>query len=73
MSVTEKFVSKEWGAAPEDPREVVAWLDGHARKFGHFIGGEWKKPAEGKYFESTDPSTGEMLASGGAGDLARTC
>src|SRR5580704_17831479 len=63
MSVTEKFVSMEWGAAPEDPREVVAWLDGHARKFGHFIGGEWRKPAYGKYFASEDPSTGEVLAS----------
>jgi aldehyde dehydrogenase (NAD+) len=70
MSVTEKFVSMEWGAAPEDPREVVAWLDGHARKFGHFIGGEWRKPAEGKYFESTDPSTGDVLASVAQGSSA---
>jgi aldehyde dehydrogenase (NAD+) len=63
MSVTEKFVSMDWGPAPEDPREVVAWLDGHSRKFGHFIGAEWRKPTEGKYFESTDPSTGDVLAS----------
>src|ERR1700727_181439 len=70
MSVTEKFVSMEWGAAPEDPREVVAWLDGHARKFGHFIGGEWRKPADGKYFESEDPSTGEVLASVAQGTSA---
>jgi aldehyde dehydrogenase (NAD+) len=70
MSVTEKFVSMEWGAAPEDPREVVAWLDGHARKFGHFIGGEWRKPADGKYFESSDPSTGELLASVAQGSSA---
>ena len=70
MSVTEKFVSMEWGAAPEDPREVVAWLDGHARKFGHFIEGEWRKPADGKYFESSDPSTGELLASVAQGSSA---
>ena len=70
MSVTEKFVSMEWGAAPEDPREVVAWLDGHARKFGHFIGGEWRRPADGKYFESTDPSTGDVLASVAQGSSA---
>src|ERR1700742_867672 len=63
MSVTEKFVSMEWGPAPEDPREVVAWLDGHSRKFGHFIGGEGRKPAGGEYFERTDPSTGDVLAS----------
>jgi aldehyde dehydrogenase (NAD+) len=63
MSVTEKFVSMGWGAAPEDPREVVAWLDGHSRKFGHFVGGGWRAPKDGKYFESEDPSTGEVLAS----------
>ena len=60
----------EWGAAPEDPREVVAWLDGHSRKFGHFIGGGWRRPADGKYFESTDPSTGDVLASVAQGSSA---
>ena len=70
MSVTEKFVSMEWGAAPEDPREVVAWLNGHSRKFGHFIGGEWRAPKDGKYFESEDPSTGEVLASVAQGSSA---
>jgi aldehyde dehydrogenase (NAD+) len=70
MSVTEKFVSMEWGAAPEDSREVVTWLDAHSRKFGHFVGGEWRKPAEGKYFTSEDPSTGEVLASVAQGSSA---
>src|ERR1700722_8116548 len=70
MRVTEKFVSREWGAAPEDSREVVAWLDGHGRKFGHFIGGEWRAPADGKYFASEDPSTGEVLASVAQGSSA---
>jgi aldehyde dehydrogenase (NAD+) len=69
MSVTEKFVSMEWGAAPEDPGEVVTWLDGHSRKFGHFIGGEWRRPTEGKYFESEDPSTGDVLASVSQGSV----
>jgi aldehyde dehydrogenase (NAD+) len=62
MSVAEKFVGMEWGAAPEDPKEVLVWLDAHARRFGHFIGGAWVAPADGKYFESADPSTGERLA-----------
>jgi aldehyde dehydrogenase (NAD+) len=70
MSVTEKFVSMEWGAAPEDSREVVGWLDGHSRKFGHFIGGDWRKPTDGKYFESEDPSTGDVLASVAQGSSA---
>jgi aldehyde dehydrogenase (NAD+) len=70
MSIVEKFVSMEYGPAPEDPREAVVWLERHARRFGHFIGGAWHEPAEGKYFETTDPSTGEMLASVAQGSAA---
>ncbi len=70
MSVAEKFVGMEWGTAPEDPKEVLAWLDAHGRKFGHFIGGTWATPAEGKYFESADPSTGDALASVAQGSSA---
>src|SRR6202167_808214 len=70
MSVTEKFVSMEWGTAPEDPREGVTWLEAHSREIGHFIGGEWRAPTDGEYFESEDPSTGEMLASVAQGSSA---
>jgi len=63
MSIAEKFVSMEYGPAPEDPKEATAWLDRHARKFDLFIGGEWKAPAHGEYFDTTDPSSGEKLAS----------
>src|SRR6266478_1839846 len=62
MSVTENFLSMEYGPAPEDPREALAWLDRHARKLGHFIGGSFRPPAEGVYFDTLDPSTGEPLA-----------
>src|SRR5438445_8896660 len=62
MSVVEKFRSMEYGPAPEDPKESLAWLDSRQRRFGHFIGGEWRAPVEGKYFETADPSTGEKLA-----------
>jgi aldehyde dehydrogenase (NAD+) len=62
MSIVEKFVSMEYGPAPEDPREALVWLDRHKRRLGHFINGAWLAPAEGKYFDTTDPSTGETLA-----------
>ena len=52
MSIAEKFVAMEYGPAPEDPKEVLAWLDVHNRRFGHFIGGAWRQPAEGGYFET---------------------
>jgi aldehyde dehydrogenase (NAD+) len=62
MSIVEKFVTMDYGPAPEDPREAVAWLDKHKRRFGHFIGGNFQAPLEAKYFDTTDPSTTEKLA-----------
>src|SRR5689334_21890945 len=62
MSVVEKFGTMEYGPAPEDAKESTLWLEKRARKFGHFIRGEWQTPAEGKYFETSDPATGEKLA-----------
>jgi aldehyde dehydrogenase (NAD+) len=59
MSIAEKFVAMEYGPAPEDPKEVLTWLDHHSRRFGHFIDGGWRQPAEAGYFETTDPSTSE--------------
>lgn len=74
MSIVEKFMTMEYGPAPEDPREAVAWLDLHQRRFGHFIDGDWQAPAKGSYFETADPSTGENLATvaqGSAEDVDR--
>ena len=70
MSIVEKFMSMEYGPAPEDPREAVVWLERHARKMGHFIGGVWREPVEGQYFDTSDPSTGETLASVAQGSTA---
>jgi aldehyde dehydrogenase (NAD+) len=72
MSIAEKFVTMEYGPAPEDPKEAGAWLDRHGRRFGLFIGGVWQAPAAGEYFDTVDPSNGEKLASiaqGGAADV----
>jgi len=74
VSIVEKFMTMEYGSAPEDPREALAWLDRHQRRFGHFINGDWQAPASGTYFETADPSTGEKLATvaqGSAEDVDR--
>jgi len=60
----------EYGPAPEDAKDVLLWLDQHHRRFGHFIGGEWRQPAEGRFFDSIDPSTGETIASVAQGSSA---
>jgi aldehyde dehydrogenase (NAD+) len=70
MSVVEKFRTMEYGPAPEDPKESLLWLDHHNRKFGHFIDGAWRAPAEGKYFETSDPSAGTPLAEVAQGSAA---
>ncbi len=70
MSIAEKFVSMEYGPAPEDSKEVSEWLDRHGRRFAHFINGEWLPPAAGEYFETVDPSNGERLAAVAQGSAA---
>src|SRR5580692_5350249 len=70
MSIAEKFVSMEYGPAPEDPKEASSWLERHGRKFGLFIDGSWQAPAAGEYFDTLDPSTGEKLASVAQGSAA---
>jgi aldehyde dehydrogenase (NAD+) len=70
MSIAEKFVSMEYGPAPEDPKEATAWLERHRRRFELFIGGAWQAPAAGEYFDTIDPSTGEKLASVAQGSAA---
>src|ERR1700736_6222718 len=70
MSIAQKFVSMEYGPAPEDPREALAWLERHSRKLGHFINGAYQPPAEGQYFDTSDPSTGETLAKVAQGSAA---
>src|SRR5256886_10980583 len=70
MSIAQKFATMEYGPAPEDPREAVAWLDRHSRRLGHFINGAFCAPAEGQYFETNDPSSGEALAKAAQGSAA---
>ena len=70
MSIAEKFVTMEYGPAPEDAKEALSWLDHHKHRFGHFINGVWAAPSTGKYFDTTDPSTGEKLASVAEGSAA---
>lgn len=70
MSIIEKFVSMEYGPAPEDPKEALAWLDRSGRRLAHFIDGEWSAPVAGQYFDTVDPSNGEKLASVAQGSAA---
>ena len=70
MSIAEKFAAMEYGPALEDAKEALTWLDQHSRRFGHFINGTWLEPSAGEYFDTTDPSTGDKLASVAQGSPA---
>ena len=70
MSIAEKFVSMEYGPAPEDPKEAISWLERHHRRFDLCVGGGWKPPERGEYFDTFDPSNGEKLASVAQGTQA---
>ncbi|HEX7158754.1 MAG TPA: aldehyde dehydrogenase family protein, partial [Edaphobacter sp.] len=60
--IVEEFYAMDYGVAPEDPKEVERWLDGHKRTFDLYIDGEWKKPASGEYFATSNPADGEKIA-----------
>jgi aldehyde dehydrogenase (NAD+) len=62
MSIAEKFLTMEYGPALEDPKDALLWLDRHRRRFVHFINGEWREPVEGEFFDTTNPATGEKVA-----------
>ena len=59
----------EYGAAPEDPKEAVQWLERHHRRFEEFIGGAWVTPLSGEYQTTSDPSTGDVLAEVAKGNI----
>ena len=70
MGIAEKFLTMEYGPAPEDPKEALLWLDSHGRRFLHFIDGGWSEPREGVFFDTNDPATGEKLAAVAQGSAA---
>ncbi|MGC8201747.1 aldehyde dehydrogenase family protein [Aliiroseovarius sp. PTFE2010] len=60
MNVKEIFETMDYGTAPENASEALAWIAAKGGKFGHFVDGTMTKPADG--FESRNPATGDALA-----------
>jgi aldehyde dehydrogenase (NAD+) len=59
-SVAEIFETMAWGPAPEAAEPAAAWLDQHGRRFGHFVGRQWR-PASAS-FEVFNPANRAILA-----------
>ena len=68
--IVEEFYAMDYGVAPEDPKEVERWLEGHKRNFDLYIDGEWRKPASGKYFATNNPASVEKIADVAQADAA---
>ncbi|HWK88919.1 MAG TPA: aldehyde dehydrogenase family protein, partial [Longimicrobium sp.] len=62
MSIAEIFETLEYGPAPESASPAVRWLEEHGGTFKHFIGGEFREPAGGEYFDTANPATNKPLA-----------
>lgn len=52
----------EYGPAPEDAKDVQAWLDARKGGIGHFIAGKFTKPPKGPMLDVRNPANGETLA-----------
>jgi aldehyde dehydrogenase (NAD+) len=62
LKVAEIFETLEYGPAPESASPVNAWLDARERRFGLFINGAWRAPAEAEYFDTINPANAKKLA-----------
>ncbi|MFK7877039.1 MAG: aldehyde dehydrogenase family protein [Paracoccaceae bacterium] len=60
MRVSEIFETMDYGTAPENTADALAWLVDQGGAFGHFINGTFTQPKGD--FESRNPATGEILA-----------
>jgi len=62
MSVRDIFESMEYGPAPESADQALQWLRERDNTLLHFIGGQWHGPDSGRFFETSNPATGDVLA-----------
>lgn len=62
MNVVKKFMSMDYGPAPESAAKVSEWLDANDRRFGHFIAGRMTPFRDAASFDTKSPATGEVLA-----------
>ena len=62
MSVRDIFETMEYGPAPESSFEAERWLQERNGTLLHLIGGQWRAPDSGEYFETHNPATGDFLA-----------
>ncbi len=58
--VAEILRTMDYGPAPESAAQVEQWLEGHARRFGLFVGGRFTEP--GQTFDTINPANTQTIA-----------
>jgi aldehyde dehydrogenase (NAD+) len=61
-TIAEIFETLEYGPAPESADPALAWLEARGREILPFIGGDFRRPATGEWFDSLNPATAKPLA-----------
>jgi aldehyde dehydrogenase (NAD+) len=70
-TVAKIFETMEYGPAPESASPALDWIKQHDNgQFGHYIGGKWVGPSDGRYFETINPATKAVLAKVAQGSKA---
>ncbi|WFP76668.1 aldehyde dehydrogenase family protein [Mesorhizobium sp. WSM4906] len=72
MNILERYHAMEYGPAPEACNEADAWLASRDFSKSLFVDGAWKAAASGKTFDTSEPSSGKLLAKvsdAGAADI----
>ncbi|ETF04584.1 aldehyde dehydrogenase [Advenella kashmirensis W13003] len=62
MTVTDYFMTMQYGTAPESDSAARQWLAQHRSRFTHFTAGRFTKPGDNATFETLEPATGQVLA-----------
>jgi aldehyde dehydrogenase (NAD+) len=61
-TIAEIFETLEYGPAPESADPALAWLEARGLEVLPFIGGEFRRPATGEWFDTLNPATAKPLA-----------
>ncbi len=62
MTLSELMETLPYGPAPETAQPALDWLKAHQGKFGLFIGGRWRDPAQKEWFATHNPANAQKLA-----------
>lgn len=62
MTLSELMETLPYGPAPEAAQPALDWLKAHQGRFGLFIGGRWRDPAQKEWFATHNPANAQKLA-----------